>query len=158
MPLEIERKFLLKNDDWKTQAHDRQPYCQGYLLSDGKRTLRIRTAGEKGFITIKGKAKGLARPEFEYEIPLEEARELLKLCDPPLIVKTRFFVQHAEHLWEIDVFEGDNAGLIVAEIELQEEEEIFARPAWLGEEVTDDRRYSNASLSRNPWKIWGERS
>lgn len=155
MPIEIERKFLLKNDSWKNHLSEAgKPYRQGYLLSDGKRTVRVRTAGDKGFITIKGKGNGLARPEFEYEIPLADANELLALCDPSIISKTRYLVQHAAHTWEIDVFDGDNAGLIVAEIELGSEDESFELPAWIGEEVTHDGRYSNAKLSRTPWKDW----
>ncbi|TND08626.1 MAG: adenylate cyclase [Bacteroidetes bacterium] len=155
MGIEIERKFLVKDESWKQALSEPgKPYRQGYMLSDNRRTVRVRTAGDKGFITIKGKGKGLRRPEFEYEIPLEDAKELLALCDETIIVKKRHLVQHEAHTWEVDVFEGDNAGLIVAEIELSHEDETFAVPDWAGEEVTFDGRYSNASLSRRPWSKW----
>lgn len=155
MGYEIERKFLIRNNSWQQALLEPgKNYCQGYLLREGGRTVRIRTAGAQGFITIKGKSNGLGKPEFEYEIPLEDAEALLQLCSPSLIFKTRFLVKHINHLWEIDVFEGDNTGLVVAEIELEHEAEEFHLPEWAGEEVTDDGRYSNASLSRFPFCNW----
>lgn len=154
MAEEIERKFLVRNDDWKKAAGEGKAYRQGYLLSDSRRTVRVRTAGSKGFITIKGKGNGLRRPEFEYGIPYEDACELLLLCEPGIIEKKRYLVPAGKHTWEIDVFEGENEGLLVAEIELAHEDEEFEKPSWAGEEVTFDGRYSNASLSRMPWRKW----
>ena len=151
MAVEIERKFLVKNDHWRLSADKGKNYRQAYL-SRGNATVRIRTAGEKGFITIKGKTQGISRPEFEYEIPFVDAEELFSLCTGMIITKKRFLVLHEGHQWEIDVFEGANEGLVLAEIELKSENEKFAIPDWAGAEVSNDNSYSNSSLSEIPWK------
>ncbi|WP_065220221.1 MULTISPECIES: CYTH domain-containing protein [Butyricimonas] len=155
MALEIERKFLVKGN-FKTESHVSTRVTQGYLSSSPQRTVRVRIKGEKGFITIKGKgnASGISRYEWEREIPVEEARELLQLCEPGIIDKTRYLIRHEGHLFEVDEFHGENDGLVIAEIELKNENENFSRPAWLGEEVTGDRKYYNAMLSRNPYVNW----
>jgi CYTH domain-containing protein len=155
MSLEIERKFLVNREKWagvKPQRSVRMK--QGYLLSDGVKTLRVRVAGDQGFITIKGRTKGLSRPEFEYEVPVSEAEELLKLFAGELVEKKRHYVQHGDHLWEVDEFSGKNEGLLMAEVELDSEEEEFEKPEWLGTEVTTDKRYSNASLAAKPFSEW----
>ena len=155
--VEIERKFLLRNDDWRKDVYASFDIIQGYLAKDGDKTVRIRTRGDQGFITIKGKAPKddpLAVPEFEYEIPHSDALALLKMCGNDLITKTRHLVQNGAHIFEIDVFKGANQGLIVAEIELTHSDEAFNHPAWLGEEVTDDKRYKNARLVTNPYTTW----
>ncbi|WP_457576633.1 CYTH domain-containing protein [Desulfomarina sp.] len=154
MGKEIEKKFLLKNENWRKLAKGKK-YCQGYLSTEKGRTVRVRIIGEKGFLTIKGPSKGETRLEFEYEIPLSEANELLeKLCHKPLIQKTRYKVPFAGFIWEIDEFEGKNKGLILAEIELQHVGETFAVPEWIDREVTDDPRYYNANLVTNPFCNW----
>lgn len=155
MALEIERKFLVKGN-FKTESHVSTRVTQGYLSSSPERTVRVRIKGEKGFITIKGKGNtsGTSRYEWEREIPVEEARELLQLCEPGIIDKTRYLILHEGHLFEVDEFHGENDGLVIAEIELKNEDENFSRPAWLGEEVTGDRKYYNAMLSRNPYVNW----
>ena len=155
MALEIERKFLVKGN-FKTESHVSTRVTQGYLSSSPERTVRVRIKGEKGFITIKGKGNtsGISRYEWEKEIPVEEARELLQLCEPGIIDKTRYLIRHEGHLFEVDEFHGENDGLVIAEIELKNENENFSRPAWLGEEVTGDRKYYNAMLSRNPYVNW----
>jgi adenylate cyclase len=155
MPVEIERKFLVSSDGWRDGASGIS-IRQGYLLRDADRTVRIRIAGESGFITVKGRRgeSGLARAEFEYAIPLEDAEEMLRLCLPPLIEKTRHVVLHAGSRWEVDEFYGDNAGLIVAELELPSEDAEFEKPPWLGMEVSDDPRYFNSRLALHPFKSW----
>lgn len=153
MGIEIERKFLLASDAWREGATGVE-FCQGYLNRDPARTVRVRVAGEAGFLTIKGRSEGLARAEFEYPIPLDEARALLSLCEGPLIEKRRYNVKFGGFVWEIDEFFGENAGLVVAEIELPSAGADFARPAWLGAEVSDDTRYFNSSLSRVPYSRW----
>lgn len=154
MAIEIERKFLLNSSDWKLGASGTL-FRQGYLNRDPARTVRVRIAGEAAFLTIKGKTSGATRSEFEYPIPLAEAADLLALCDGPLIEKTRYCVTVAGFVWEIDEFAGDNAGLVVAEIELPSEDTVFTRPDWLGDEVTGDARYYNSSLSKTPYSAWG---
>ncbi len=149
---EIERKFLVTGDAWRTGAGTK--YVQGYLSKDAERTVRIRRAGEKAFITIKGKTTGVSRKEFEYPIPAADADALLKLCIGPLIEKIRTVIEYERKKWEVDEFHGDNEGLILAEIELQSEDEKFDRPPWLGREVSDDRRYYNSSLSQHPYRDW----
>lgn len=151
---EIERKFLLKNADWKKFADVGVSIKQGYLNSSQELTTRIRTKGNQGFITIKGKTEGISRAEFEYKIPLEDALNLLKLCQNSIIEKTRFEVKIDTKVWEIDVFEGENQGLIVAEIELSSETETFEKPEWLGEEVSFENKYFNACLAENPFNNW----
>ena len=153
MGLEIERKFLLRNDDWRTLGVPIH-YAQGYLVADGERTVRIRVAATKGYLTIKGQSKGFSRKEFEYPVPVKDALEMLKLCALPVIEKYRTKVMHEGKIWEIDEFEGDNKGLFMAEIELESEDETFSVPAWIGQEVTGDPRYYNSCLARNPYKNW----
>ncbi len=157
MAREIERKFLLKNDGWRAAITRTSRYRQGYLRTgaDSGCSVRVRIEGDEAKLNIKSMTLGASRAEFEFSIPMAEARSLLEtLCVPPFIDKVRHFVQHAGHTWEVDVFEGDNAGLVIAEIELKDINEPFARPGWLGKEVTDDPRYYNVSLSGNPYKNW----
>lgn len=155
MGIEIERKFLLKNDHWRDPADAGTAYQQAYLIGSKTASVRVRIEGEQAYLNIKGATLGITRQEYEYPIPMDDARELLDgLCQQPSIEKTRYHVIHAKHEWEIDVFKGDNAGLVVAEIELANETEAFARPDWLGEEVSDDPRYYNVSLVKNPYKNW----
>lgn len=154
MGQEIERKFLVAGDAWRATAKGTR-IRQGFLSTDPDRTVRVRVSGDRGTLTIKGVSRGATRTEFEYTIPSHEAEILLDtLCRRPLIEKTRYLVHEGPHTWEIDVFEGDNAGLIVAEIELAHEEEAFGKPAWLGKEVTDDPRYFNACLVQTPFRDW----
>lgn len=154
MAVEIERKFLVRSDDWRKGAVGTS-YRQGYLTIDPERTVRVRIAGDKGFLTIKGKTEGMTRSEFEYPIPLAEASQLLDaLCLRPLIEKIRYCVNYAGHLWEIDEFAGDNNGLILAEVELDSCDEQVELPPWAGEEVTEDHRYYNSSLSQTPYQSW----
>lgn len=151
---EIERKFLVASDSWRERAEG-EPYRQGFLSTEPERTVRVRVAGSRASITIKGKSVGARRTEFEYEIPVADAQRMLEtLCKRPLIEKVRYKVVVDDHTWEIDVFEGDNAGLVVAEIELGREDEPFERPDWVGEEVTDDPRYFNANLVARPFGTW----
>jgi CYTH domain-containing protein len=153
MPGEIERKFLVVGDAWRSSASAGQRFCQGYLAGGHGVTVRIRRAGPRAFITVKGRAVGPARPEYEYPIPVEEAEQLLHdLCQRPLLEKTRHEVRHAGHVWEVDVFGGPNAGLVLAEVELERPEEAFELPPWVGEEVTFDPRYRSSELARSPWK------
>jgi adenylate cyclase len=148
MPVEIERKFLVASESWR--GHDPgQRYCQGYL-SKGDVTVRVRRAGPRAFLTIKGSGEGMVRPEFEYEIPVEEAEEMFKLCRLPLIEKTRHRVLHEGILWEVDEFAGENAGLVLAEVELEHPDQLLALPEWVGEEVTSDQRYRNSRLVDAP--------
>lgn len=154
MGIEIERKFLVRNTDWKIDAPG-QRFTQGYLSTDPDRVVRVRLAGDQAWLTIKNRAVDLVRAEFEYPIPPDDARILLdQLCIGPLIDKTRYRVAHAGHIWEVDEFHGDNAGLVVAEIELSRPDESFARPAWLGDEVSGDPRYGNSSLIASPFSTW----
>ena len=156
MATEIERKFLVA--DTSAQAAWRGApgvaYRQGYLNRDKTRTVRVRTAGDAAFLTIKGVSVGATRAEFEYAIPLADAQALLALCDGPLIEKTRYVLVHQGTGWEVDVFAGDNAGLVVAEVELQSEAQAFAKPDWLGDEVTQDARYFNSNLASHPFARW----
>jgi adenylate cyclase len=156
MALEIERKFLLKDDSWKSQVVRSLVLKQGYLASSPGPTVRIRTSDESAFLTIKGKTIGISRVEFEYEVPMEEALELLKLSANATIEKTRHIVKANGHVWEIDVFEGANLGLVLAEVELQSEDEQIVLPSWIGPEVSDDPRYFNSYLSENPFSNWKE--
>ncbi len=155
MATEIERKFLVKNN-WRPPGGGTR-YLQGYLSVDPERNVRIRLAGEEAFLTIKGKTEGLSRPEFEYPIPADDARQLLKLCLPHIIEKTRYLVPHGGLTWEVDVFHGVNEGLCLAEIELESEDQPFSRPDWLAREVSGDKRYYNAWLSRHPFTGWQRR-
>jgi len=154
MPVEIERKFLVRGDGWRALGAG-MPYRQGYLSTIPERSVRVRLVRNKGYLTIKGLAVGVTRAEYEYEIPADEAGELLdKLCEQPLIEKTRYRVECNNLTWEIDEFAGDNAGLIVAEVELEKEHQAIALPDWIGQEVTGDPRYYNASLVSNPYSQW----
>ncbi|MEL6345039.1 MAG: CYTH domain-containing protein [Myxococcota bacterium] len=153
MGKEIERKFLVSADHWREGATGTH-FQQGYLTTDPDRTVRVRIAGEKAKLTIKGRSVGATRAEFEYPIPVEDAQQLLAMCTPPNIEKTRYKIQHEGYTWEVDVFEGVNAGLIVAEVELQSEEEQPPIPDWIGAEVTEDRRYYNANLIAQPYSTW----
>ncbi|QVY64699.1 CYTH domain-containing protein [Polaribacter sp. Q13] len=156
MSLEIERKFLVKNDDFKSKSFAQKSIKQGYLNSDKNRTVRIRIADEKAFITIKGKsnATGTTRFEWEKEIDKAEAENLLLLCEPSIIDKTRYLVKVGNHTFEVDEFYGDNHGLTVAEVELNSETETFTKPNWLDQEVTGDVKYYNSSISKHPFKDW----
>jgi adenylate cyclase len=153
MPVEIERKFLVHAELWRP-ADAGTHYRQGYLSRERGRTVRVRRAGERGFLTIKGKAEGIARPEYEYEIPPKDADELLAMCPGRLIEKRRHLAPHEGHTWEVDEFLGDNAGLLVAEIELRSPDEPFALPSWAGKEVTHDPRYLNSNLVDHPYRSW----
>jgi adenylate cyclase len=154
MGVEIERKFLVAGDGWRAGA-EHVLIRQGYLSADGDRTVRVRVKGDAGFITIKGLPSGLARPEYEYAIPLADANEMLdRLCLRPLIEKVRHIVWCDGVKWEVDEFLNENAPLIVAEIELPNEEQIVPLPAWVGEEVTHDARYTNSNLARKPFSTW----
>ena len=154
--IEIERKFLVTNDSFKTAAFSQNHIAQGYLSSVPERTVRVRIKGDKGYLTIKGISNdsGMSRFEWEKEIPVGEAKELLLLCEKGVIDKTRFEIKLGNHIFEVDEFYGDNEGLIVAEIELKSEMETFEKPNWLGEEVTNITRYYNSYLSTNPYKNW----
>lgn len=155
MATEIERKFLVKGD-FKQSASKQTRITQGYLSSVPERTVRVRIKGDKGFITIKGigNESGTTRYEWEKEIPVGEVQELLKICEPGVIDKTRFMVKEGDHVFEVDEFYGENEGLVVAEVELNSEDENFSRPDWLGEEVTGDKKYFNSMLMKNPFKNW----
>ncbi len=153
MGTEIERKFLVNGTQWKASAVG-TPYRQGYLSTAKDRVVRVRTMGDKACLTIKGLAVGAVRPEFEYDIPLADCRQLLALCEQPLIEKTRYVVKNGHQIWEIDEFHGENQGLIVAECELESEEQQIDKPAWVGKEVTGDRRYYNSNLVANPFSTW----
>lgn len=153
---EIERKFLVTSEAFKNEAFKRARIVQGFLSSNPLRIVRIRIHGDNGFITVKGKPNetGVSRFEWEHQISLAEAEELMRLCEPGIIEKTRFEVQNGEHIYEIDEFTGENEGLIVAEIELSSEDEAFTKPTWLGKEVTGQLKYYNSNLSKHPFKEW----
>ena len=154
MGIEIERKFLVVGDDWRQASA--VAYAQGYLNRDQQRTVRVRIARGQAWLTVKGANAGATRAEFEYPIPLADAEQLLALCDGPLVRKLRRIVEHAGSRWEIDEFQGDNAGLVVAEIELPSEDAPFEPPPWLGAEVTHDPRYFNSNLAAAPFSTWPE--
>jgi adenylate cyclase len=163
MGIEIERKFLVTGDGWRAQAHEVIPMAQGYLNdlaivdSGAMRTsVRVRIAGGEAFLNLKSRELGRTRQEFDYPITVEDARALLALCVGGVIEKRRHLVLHAGHEWEVDEFFGDNAGLVVAEIELDNADEAFARPAWLGVEATDALRYYNLALASRPYSQWSE--
>lgn len=157
MAIEIERKFLVTNNDWKEGADAGTLFRQGYLSNSETASVRVRIEGHTANLNIKSATLGIRRSEYEYEIPLQDATELLDtLCQKPLIEKHRYRVSHRNHLWEIDVFSADNAGLIVAEVELSDEQESIELPAWIGKEVSDDPRYYNVCLVEHPYKLWKE--
>ena len=155
MAKEIERKFLVINDDWRSLATPKS-YRQGYIATAKVgQSVRVRLAGDTGYLTIKGPVQGLTRAEFEYVIPVKDAQELLEtLCLRPLIEKIRYRLPIGSVVWEIDEFTGENAGLIVAEVELASEDQPFEKPSWLGREVSGEARYYNASLVKNPYSHW----
>ena len=154
MGVEIERKFIVNGDTWRQMAKGTK-YRQGYLSSIKERVVRVRTIDDRGYLTIKGITTGATRLEFEYEIPLKDTDQLLdELCEKPLIEKNRFVVSQGNLKWEIDEFFGDNDGLILAEIELESEDQKFSVPDWIGEEVTGDPRYFNSNLIKNPYRLW----
>lgn len=154
MGQEIEKKFLISNDNWRNLGKGKE-YCQGYLNSEKGRTVRIRTIGENGILTIKGPSVDGAKLEYEYEIPYLDALEMLeKLCHKPLIKKTRYKIEHKGFIWEVDEFMGENDGLLFAEIELEDLNQVFEKPDWIGKEVTSDSRYYNANLVNNPYSNW----
>lgn len=158
MAQEIERKFLVKGDAYKALAFNHSSIAQGYIVSGGGRSVRVRIRGDRGYLTIKGasNADGLSRYEFETEISLADASDLMALCEPGIVCKTRWLVRAADdHIFEVDEFEGDNAGLVMAEVELKSEDEAFEKPDFIGKEVTGDRRFYNSHLRRYPFKIWG---
>jgi len=157
MGKEIEKKFLMTGDEWRKLAKGKA-FRQGYLSTVKERTVRVRTVGDQGFLTIKGITVGATRAEYEYKIPAAEADEMLtNLCEKPLVEKNRYKIPQGELMWEIDEFLGDNLGLIVAEIELTDENQKFDRPAWIGKEVTGDPKYFNSNLTKHPYSKWDAR-
>lgn len=154
MGVEIERKFLVVGDGWRDGAVGK-PYRQGYIRTQGQATVRVRIAGQTGYLTVKGPTQGLSRLEFEYEIPLTDADQLLtELCDRPLIEKMRYRILDQGIQWEIDEFSGDNAGLILAEVELNSPGQAIVHPSWLGKDVSHDARYFNSNLAQTPFLSW----
>ncbi len=154
MGKEIERKFLVKKDIWRPKSKGNL-YRQGYLSAVKERVVRVRVTDDKGFLTVKGITKGFSRLEFEYEIPIKDAYQMLDtVCERPLIEKTRYREEHKGMIWEIDVFLGDNQGLVLAEVELESETQQFSLPDWIGEEVSEDPRYFNVNLLKNPFSQW----
>jgi CYTH domain-containing protein len=158
MAQEIERKFLVVGDGYRTQAFAHSRITQGYISSQHGRTVRVRIRDERGYLTIKGPSDtaGMSRYEWEKEIPVEEARQLMTLCEPGLIDKTRYLVKSGCHTFEVDEFYGENAGLVMAEVELAAEDEPYERPSFLGTEVTGDVRYYNSYLKAHPYREWGK--
>lgn len=155
MAEEIERKFLVRNDSWRASVRKSTPFHQGYLCTETERNVRVRTKGDKAVLTIKGKAEGLRRLEFEYAIPMSDAETILDtLCLPTVIQKTRHLVDHGGLVWEIDEFAGANEGLVVAEVELESEDQQVDLPPWVGDEVSDDPKYLNANLVSRPFNQW----
>ncbi len=152
MAKEIERKFLVKEGSWRHAKGT--AYRQGYLNSAKERIVRVRTIDDKGYLTIKGITVGVSRMEFEYEIPRQDAEALLDICEKPLIEKNRYKVEHGGFVWEVDEFFRENQGLIVAEVELESEDQEFSKPGWVGQEVTGDPRYFNSNLIKNPYTNW----
>ncbi len=155
MGVEIERKFLVKNELWRKHVIAESKLVQGYLARGENATVRVRTAGNSANVNIKGATAGIRRTEFEYEIPLADAEEMLQqLALQPYIEKTRFRVRCGDHIWDLDLFAGENSGLVLAEIELESEQELFEMPPWAGDEVSDDSRYYNANLAQQPFSRW----
>ena len=154
MGVEIERKFLVEGDEWRAGSTG-TAYRQGYLSTVKERTVRIRTMGDRAVLTVKGITVGATRAEFEYDIPFGDAEQMLdELCERPLIEKTRHLIEYRDLTWEVDEFEGANAGLLVAEVELDEDGQAVELPSWVGDEVTDDPRYYNANLIAHPYREW----
>ncbi len=157
MGQEIERKFLVEGEDWKGRVKGEQRMVQGYLAHNERVAIRVRIKDEQALLTIKSAVSGISRAEFEYAVPLADARVLLDdLARQPVIEKTRYLLPAGKHTWELDVFHGANAGLVMAEIELDSEDEAFEMPAWAGREVSDDKRYYNANLAETPYREWGD--
>lgn len=155
MGIEIERKFLVKKDKWEQVVkEERSLFRQGYILSDQQKTVRVRLTDTEAFLTIKGQTVGVARPEFEYNIPTEDARHMLDNFCISELSKIRYFIPHDGHTWEVDEFLGQNEGLIVAEIELASEDEPFALPEWVDKEVTSEKKYTNSNLAVKPYRSW----
>jgi adenylate cyclase len=155
MTIEIERKYLVKNDLWKSQVLSKRTLKQGYLANSSNATIRVRVAGDQAFLTVKSATVGVRRNEFEYPIPVAEAEAMLEgAVIRPVIDKVRYRVKVGEHVWDLDVFAGDNAGLVLAEVELGSEDEAFELPAWVGAEVSGDPRYYNVNLMRHPYGSW----
>lgn len=155
MATEIERKFLVINNDWKQQAYKQEHYIQAYLCTNEKSSSRIRICNDRANLNIKSSTIGITRAEYDYELPIDEAKEIVEnLCERPFIEKTRYFVKHGKHVWEIDVFARENEGLTVAEIELGSVEETFDKPSWVGEDVSDDPKYYNVLLVTKPFNTW----
>jgi adenylate cyclase len=156
MATEIERKFLVRDNSWRKGSIVKEVrYRQGYMTSGEAASVRIRISNHDAYLNIKSATLGIKRQEFEYPIPEQDAQEMLDtLCHKPLIEKTRFYLEYQGHTWEVDVFEGDNEGLVVAEVEMESEDEDFEKPSWLGEEVSEDPRYYNTCLVRHPYKDW----
>lgn len=157
--IEIERKFLVSSSDYKCQAYGHEDIIQGYLSSIPQRTVRVRIKGDNASLTIKGEGNesGATRFEWEKEISVEDARNLINLCEPGIIDKTRYLIKNNKHVFEVDEFHGENQGLTIAEIELNNEDEVFQKPSWLGKEVTGQVQYYNASLIKNPYKNWNKK-
>lgn len=153
MGVEIERKYLVKNDSWKSAVSSSVACRQGYLVSDRKKTVRVRIMGSQGFLTVKGATGNISRMEFEYEIDLPDAQYMMMLCEQ-IVEKTRYYLEHAGLTWELDVFDGLNRGLVMAEVELESEEQRVELPDWAGEEVSGDPRYYNACLAAHPFSRW----
>lgn len=154
MAKEIERKFVIVNDAWKSDVINAFKIRQGYLNTDHERTVRVRIKNDKGYLTVKGKSEGITRLEFEYEIPFDEAAALMKLCEKNCIEKTRYEVFINNTIWEVDIFEGVNSGLEVAEVELNSHDQEFDLPNWIGEEVSMDAKYYNSNLIDTPYSKW----
>jgi adenylate cyclase len=154
MAQEIERKFLVSGDGWRAAAKRSEAYAQGYLAGTPLASIRVRVAAGRAWLNIKSATTGIERQEYEYEIPEAEGRALLLLCEPGLIEKQRHFVPHGGLLWEVDEFGGGNAGLVVAEVELDSADQPFERPPWVGEEVSHDHRYYNVWLAKHPYRTW----
>ena len=156
--MEIERKFMVRGEDYKQRAYASDRIQQGYICSGHGRTVRVRIRGNRGYLTIKGPSTngGMSRYEFEKEITLTEAEELFKICEPGVIDKTRYLVKSGNHTFEVDEFYGDNEGLVMAEVELQSEDEPFEKPDFIGKEVTGDRRFYNGHLRQYPFIVWGK--
>ncbi len=155
MPTEIERKFLVKSDEWKALADEGTRFRQGYLIGSKEASVRVRIEGERANLNIKSATLGIERMEYEYPVPVSDALELLdSLCSKPQIEKTRYIVKVGIHHWEVDLFHGENEGLIVAEVELAHPDESFEMPSWVGKEVSEDARYYNTCLVKHPFKLW----
>lgn len=155
MATEIERKFLVANDSWRADVMSATRIVQGYLANTGTAVVRVRVKGERAFLTIKGASSGIARSEFEYEIPVSDALQMLdEMAQDPVVDKVRHLIPVGGHTWELDVFAADNEGLVMAEVELGSAEEVFVLPGWAGQEVSDDDRYFNVNLAKNPFRNW----